>query len=40
MAEALVVGGTTKNIEQSGEASVSTSHAVVDADNGSLESFL
>lgn len=40
-AEALVVGGTTKNIEQSGElTSVSTSHAVVDADNGSLESFL
>lgn len=40
-AEALLVGGTTKNIEQSGElTSVSTSHAVVDVDNGSLESFL
>ena len=40
-AEGLVVGGTTKNIEQSGElTSVSTSHAVVDADNGALENFL
>ncbi|MGV4201159.1 autotransporter outer membrane beta-barrel domain-containing protein [Citrobacter murliniae] len=39
--EALIIGGTTKNVEQSGElTSKSTSHAVVNADNGALESFI
>jgi outer membrane autotransporter barrel domain len=39
--EALTVGGSSKNIEQSGVlTSVSTTHAVVDADNGVLESFV
>ncbi|MBR7617489.1 autotransporter outer membrane beta-barrel domain-containing protein [Citrobacter braakii] len=39
--EALIVGGTTKNVEQAGElTSKSTSHAVVNVDNGSLETFI
>lgn len=39
--EALVVGGTTKNVEQAGElTSKSTSNSVVNVDNGSLETFI
>lgn len=39
--EALIVGGTTKNVEQAGElTSKSTSHAVVNVDNGSPKRLL